>query len=213
MAAEVDRLKSQWGCRSSFDDSQLRQSVERGLRIQRTTTQMVAGAAKPTAQEIEAFYTVNRENFRNPELFHAAHIVKHVNEGQSVEQARAGIEAALTELERGEPFAAVAQRHSDCKDNGGDLGQFPAGHMVQEFDITSLEPGQRTGVFTTPFGFHIAELRARSAPRAATFEEVRADIERVMTVQNQHQAYMRGVGELRSRADIRYVPDAQAAAS
>jgi parvulin-like peptidyl-prolyl isomerase len=46
----------------------------------------------------------------------------------------AGIEAALADLERGDPFAEVAERQSAGKGNGGDLGQFPAGHMVQDFD-------------------------------------------------------------------------------
>jgi hypothetical protein len=83
VAGEMQRLKAEWGCRSSFDDSQLRESVERGLRIQRTTREMVAGAAMPTAEQVEAFYDANRENFRNSELFQAGQIVKHVNHEQS----------------------------------------------------------------------------------------------------------------------------------
>jgi parvulin-like peptidyl-prolyl isomerase len=157
----------------------------------------------------------NRENFRNPELFHAAHIVKHVNHEQSEEQAEAAIQVALAELERGDPFAEVAGRHSDCKDKGGDLGQFPAGYMVQEFDdaIRPLEPGQRTGIFKTPFGFHIAELLEKTDAAPSSLEEVRADIERVMTMMNEHEAYLRAVAELRSRAEIRWVPAFQTAAS
>ena len=34
----------------------------------------------------------------------------------------------------GMPFGEAAARHSDCKGNGGDLGTFPAGHMVDEFE-------------------------------------------------------------------------------
>jgi parvulin-like peptidyl-prolyl isomerase len=85
--------------------------------------------------------------------------------------------------------------------------------MVQEFEdaIRALAPGQRTGIFTTPFGYHIAELRARTAAGAATFEEVRADIERVLALQNQHQVYLPAVAELRSRADIRWEAAAPAA--
>ncbi len=83
-----------------------------------------------------------------PATFRAAHIVKHVNEHQSEQQAEAGIRIARAELERGEPFADFADRHSDCKGNGGDLGEFPAGKMVDEFDraIAALDPGQRTGI-------------------------------------------------------------------
>jgi len=211
---EVRRQKAQWGCRSAFDDSQLRQWIERHFRLQRTTREMVAGARKPTAREIKAFYKTQRENFRKPEMFHAAHIVKHVSHEQSEEQARAGIEAALVELERGEPFSAVADRHSDCGDRGGDLGQFPAGHMVDEFEaaIRVLEPGQRSGVFRTPFGFHIAELRGKSGAGIASFEEVRVDIERVLTMQSEHQLYMRAIAQLRARAEIRYASAAAAGA-
>jgi parvulin-like peptidyl-prolyl isomerase len=211
---EVQRQKETGGCRGVFDDTVVRRLTEQQFRLQRLTSEMVADAPKPTAQDVEAFYQAYGENFRIPEIFDAAHIVKHF-EGSTEEQARAGIEAALTELESGAPFAEVASRHSDCQGKGSDLGKFPAGHMVEEFEaaIQAIEPGERTGIFRTAFGFHIAELRARAAPRAATFDEVREDIERVMTIQNQHQAYQRGVAELRTRADIRFVPEAQTAAS
>jgi parvulin-like peptidyl-prolyl isomerase len=104
--------------------------------------------------------------------------VQHVKGERSEEQARAEIEAALAELEAGASFSEVAEKHSDCKGNGGDLGQFPAGEMVPEFEVAirALEPGQRSGIFRTPFGFHIAKLRAKTAAGPASFEEVRADV-------------------------------------
>jgi parvulin-like peptidyl-prolyl isomerase len=173
-----------------------------------------ANATKPTAEEIEGFYEANRHNFPRPEMFHASHIVKYVNHEQSEEQAEAGIEVALAELERGEPFAEVANRHSDCKDKGGDLGKFPAGHMVEDFEevIRELEPGERSDIFTTPFGFHIALLHGRIPAGLATLEEVREAIERVMTFARQHDAYLRVIGEMRSLADIRWVPGVASAA-
>jgi len=209
---EIQRQKAQSGCRSGFDEQQLRQLVARNLRVQRIRQEMVAAAVKPAAEELEAFFNANREQFRRPDLFHASHIVKYVNHEQSEEQAEAGIEAALAELERGEPFVEVAARHSDCKDKDGDLGQFPAGHMVDEFEaaIRALEPGGRSGVFTTPFGFHIALLHAKTAAGPATFEEMRAGIERVIHFSREHEAYQRAVAEMRSRADIRWVEAGQA---
>ena len=211
---EMKRQKASAGYGSAIDEGFLRQQIDYQFRLQRTISEMAAGAAKPASEDVKAFYEANRDNFSSPELFAAAHIVKHVNHEQTEEQARAGIEAALADLESGQPFAEVAERHSDCKGKGGDLGQFAAGTMVEEFEqaIRALEPGQRTGVFRTPFGFHIAELRAKTAPGPANFADVRRDIERSMIMWNEHQAYLRALEALRSRADIRLISDAEAAA-
>ena len=210
---EIQRQQAQWGCRSAFDQRQLRHLTEHNLRVQRIRREMIAGAAKPTVEELEAFFNANRDKFGKPEMFHASHIVKYVNHEQTEEQAEAGIEAALAELEGGAPFAEVANRHSDCKDKGGDLGQFPAGHMVEEFEeeIRAVEPGRRTDIFTTPFGFHIALLHSITPAGLADFEESRSGIERVLTFAREHEAYARAAAEMRSRADIRWVPDPQAA--
>ena len=142
-----------------------------------------------------------------PDAFEAAHIVRHVNEEQTEEQARAAIESALAELESGAKFSEVADRHSDCKGNGGDLGLFAAGVMVPEFEevIRTLEPGQRSGIFTTPFGFHIAELRAKEPGGPADFEDVRDDIKHGLTAMSEHGALLRAVAGLRARADIRRI--------
>ncbi len=211
---ELDRLKTQSGVRSGFDDAFVRPRLERDLRVRRIGSELIADSPKPSLEDVEAFYHANAPNFHQPELFKAAHIVKYVNRGQSREQALAGMEIALAELERGDPFAEVAGRHSDCSDKGGDLGEFPAGHMVEEFEreISSVEPGQRTGIFETGFGLHIALLNARTPAGQASLERVRADIERVMTYQNQHETYFRKIGELRSRAYIRFVPEQRSAA-
>jgi hypothetical protein len=211
---EVARQSAQWGCRTAFDYNELRRLTERNLRVQRIRQELVAGAIKPAVEELEAFYNAHRYNFPRPEMFRASHIVKYVNHEQSEGQAESGIEVALAELETGEPFAEVANRHSDCKDKGGDLGQFPAGHMVEEFEevIRELEPGERSDIFTTPFGFHIALLHEKIPAGQASFEEVRDSIERVMMFASQHAAYLRAVVELRSRADIRWIPVGASAA-
>jgi len=201
-------MKSNGNCRSASDDTDLRAWTEKHLRIQRTLDEIMATAAQPTPVQVRAWYDSFREHFSLPELFQAAHIMAHVNGDHSEEQARAIVDAALADLERGDAFAEVAERYSDCKGNGGDLGQFPAGHMVPEFEeaLNALQPGQRSGVFRTPFGFHIAELRGRMAAGPAPFEQVRETIERTLTIMNRHDVFVRAAAELRARADIRHVP-------
>jgi len=200
--------KGRFNCRTAEDEARLREFLEFECKKARIRQAMIEDAPKPSAEEIEAFYSGQRENFLRPAMFRAAHIVKHVNELQSFEEAQAGIKVALAELDGGSPFAEVADRHSDCKGNGGDLGEFPAGVMVADFEkaIDALEPGQRTGIFTTDFGFHIAELRIKKPPEPFPLDTVRERIEGFLLAHNQFGFFQRGVGKLRAEADIRFVP-------
>jgi parvulin-like peptidyl-prolyl isomerase len=207
------QMKAQSGCRFEFYDAAAHAFLERQLRVRRFRRELVVDAQTPSEEEIESFYYVNRESFRQPELYHAAHIVKYVNQMQNAEQALGALHVAQVELERGEPFADVARRYSDCSDKGGDLGWFPSGFMVEEFEcaLSQLSRGQWTDIFGTPFGFHIALLVDRTPAGPASLDRVKSDIERVMTFAKQHDMYARRVAELRTRSDIRWIPDQQAA--
>lgn len=209
---EVQRLRSTNGCRVVFDDVSLRQQVEQGLRFQVAIQNLIGTVPPPTEEDILRFYKAERPNFQRPEAVHAAHIVKHVDETHTENEARAGIEAALVELESGEPFATVADRHSDCKGNGGDLGLFPRGQMVQEFDdvVFALAPGGRSPVFRTPYGFHIAEVHSRAPAGIADLSEVRHIIEPFLAAMNEQNALRRVTGALRAKADIRRISTGEA---
>jgi parvulin-like peptidyl-prolyl isomerase len=206
---EVARQKLAGGCRTAYDDQSLRSWIELQLRRKRLTAELTAHSKAPSFHEVVAFYDANKLNFERPERFHAAHIVCNITPTRSEGSARAEIELALAELERGDDFAIVVERHSDCKDNGGDIGLFPAGEMVPEFEaaIRTLQVGERTSIFKTSFGFHIAELRGKKVGGSASFDEVRQDIERVLSAINEQREFLRGLALLRERADIRRIPD------
>ncbi|HEU6436495.1 MAG TPA: peptidylprolyl isomerase [Nitratidesulfovibrio sp.] len=66
----------------------------------------------------------------------------------------------------GEDFAEVARAHSKCPSGrrGGDLGEFPRGAMVPEFDeaVFTGEVGVVLGPVRTQFGHHLIEVTSRS---------------------------------------------------
>jgi parvulin-like peptidyl-prolyl isomerase len=67
-------------------------------------------------------------------------------------------------IQKGEDFAEIAAENSDCPSSasGGDLGYFPQGAMVPEFDEAAfaLEVGELSDVVETDFGFHLIQRTA-----------------------------------------------------
>lgn len=66
----------------------------------------------------------------------------------------------------GEDFAEIAQEYSLCPSgqNGGDLGEFSEGQMVEEFDKVVFNEALNVvhGPVKTDFGYHLLEVTSRS---------------------------------------------------
>lgn len=70
-----------------------------------------------------------------------------------------------TQIADGADFADMARAHSQCpsKAQGGDLGEFSPGQMVQEFNDVCFndEVGVVHGPVKTQFGYHLIEVTRR----------------------------------------------------
>ena len=87
----------------------------------------------------------------------------------------------VQELADGADFDELAAEKSTGPSgpNGGDLGWFGAGVMVEPFfqAVTGLEPGQISDPVQTQFGWHVIKLNETRVKDVPDLEEVRADIE------------------------------------
>ena len=124
----------------------IRQKAEKQVTIEQKDIE------PPDDAMIEAYYRTHSEAFVQPEQVHAAHIVKHP-QGENAEIAAASeLTAVRKRLLDGEAFLKVAEECSECNDTPPDLGTFPRGKMVPEFELVvfSMNPGGISPVFKTP---------------------------------------------------------------
>ncbi|MBI3791592.1 MAG: peptidyl-prolyl cis-trans isomerase [Gemmatimonadetes bacterium] len=113
--------------------------------------------------------------YNNGEFLAARHILIPVTQGSppdSVSKFQAQASQLAKQLNAGN-FAAMAQKFSkdpSSAQRGGDLGIFPKGAMVPEFErgLLNLKPGEISAPIRTSFGYHLI--------RRATYPEVKAEV-------------------------------------
>jgi peptidyl-prolyl cis-trans isomerase D len=145
-----------------------------------------------TDRDLLAYYEAHRDEFQQAEELCAAHLLIKVKatpdakEGHADAEARRIAQSALDEIRLGADFAAVAKRVSEDQGSaaqGGDLGCFPRGRMVPEFDNAAfaLGAGEISGVVRTNFGYHVIKAVSRKDESVPPFAQVKDPIrQRVM---------------------------------
>jgi peptidyl-prolyl cis-trans isomerase C len=178
--------------------------VELQFRVERLAVRHAGRIAPPRNKDVVDYYRHHRENMAIPEAVRAAHIIKNVDNKTPAEDALTAIRAVDDRIKAGETFESIADEVSDCPGGGGDLGWFPRGQMVPEFDavVFALKPGKISPVFRTAFGFHIAKVHERAEERMASFEEARPQIERQLLAEKHQKALERLCDYLRARATV-----------
>jgi len=191
----------------SKSEDELRAEVDLHLRVGRLMDGVVEGVPGPSEETVAAFYEEHKKEFMAPERIHAAHIVMHVDANTPPEVAEAKLREARKKLEAGADFGEVADTLSDCQDAGGDLGWFPRGHMVEEFENTvwKMKPGETSDIFATRFGFHIVRMIERKAAAPYTLDEIEDHVREHLTAQMRDQAIETFLDGLREKAAVEEV--------
>lgn len=83
------------------------------------------------------------------------------------EQAYSDIQEIRQMITDGGDFAQIASERTDdtfTASEGGSLGSFPRGVMIQEFEDAAfgMEPGSISDIITTSFGYHIIKLEDKT---------------------------------------------------
>ncbi|MFN7935822.1 MAG: peptidylprolyl isomerase [Bryobacteraceae bacterium] len=205
MMSEIrEQSPGESGCVFPFGDEKLQQELTVRYRVEKLLGKITAKVAPPKNKDISDYYLKNKEQFATPETIHAAHIVKNVDENTDEAAARAAIEQAEVELKAGTSFEELADRLSDCPGRGGDLGFFPRGQMVEEFEdvVFQMKPGEVSSIFRSPFGFHIAKLYQRVPEGTRDLQDVKAQISQTLLEQKRQRAIEQFLDRLMNTAKV-----------
>lgn len=122
-------------------------------------------------------------------------------------EKRAQIDAALALVKGGSKFADVAKKVSEdpgSAENGGDLGFFPRGRMVPEFDTVAftLKSNEISSVITTQFGYHILQVTGQKTAQTMPFDEVKDKLADYLKQRKGAEVTHTYVANLRSAAKV-----------
>jgi len=113
------------------------------------------------------------------------------------------------QLQAGAVFEPLAKAHSDKGDEHVDLGFFKRGELAEEFEVVafSLDVGEISPVFATPFGYHLITVTERKPATPKPFEDVRPQVLELVLAERRQEKTRKLVEELQARATIEEVEE------
>jgi foldase protein PrsA len=194
--AKIKEYKEKFGGEEGFkeaiqqngitDEKAFKKLVEHDLLAQKAATDGVKVSEEEVKKEFADKYK---------EEVKASHIL--INDEKTAKEVK-------EMLNKGEDFAKLAGKYSTdpgTKDKGGDLGYFPKGIMIPEFDkvVFSLDVNEISEPVKTEYGYHIIKVMDK---KTNTFKDKKAVIEKELTYKHA-KPINQVLSELQKEADIK----------
>lgn len=148
-------------------------------------------AGEANVKVAEKYYQTNLADYQTPEQVKARHILVMADpkDKEATQEAKKKIAKAQERLKK-ESFAKVAEDMSDDTQSakkGGDLGFFPRGRMVPEFEQTAftLEKGKVSEPVQTQYGIHLIKVEDKKEAVTTPFEKEKSNIAKTLLAKEQ----------------------------
>ncbi len=173
-------------------EMELRERIAARIQQEKYVEARIAELIKVSDEEISGWYEQNKDALASPERIEVRHIFLPAI-GQTVEDARAKLEAALAALTaKTKDFATLARetsRDPATKDHGGGLGwltrdRLPADLTVALFDLPLNQPT----ILRTKAGHHLVEVIGHKPGETRSLQDSRLEIRAAIEDVKRHQA-------------------------
>lgn len=214
--------------------SQFKKDIAEQVRIEKLAEQL--GDSNITDADAKSFYDKNIDKFKYPDQVRASHILIIANSKDldaavraenkdkelSDDEVRALADKKLAEKRKKieeihrtltndlTQFAKIAKEQSEDPGSavkGGDLGFFPKGRMVPEFEKVafSIKPNTLSGIVRTSYGYHVILVTDRKAAGQEPYEKVKDSIKTYLKKEKQIKYVDDLVESLKKNATIEFV--------
>lgn len=163
------------------------------------TRKLMEPLVEVTDEEIKTYFDENKAEFDTEEEVDARHIL--------VEDEKLAKDL-VKKIKDGEDFEELAKEHSKDEGSaamGGNLGFFPRGKMVPEFEekAFSLKVGEVSDPVKSDHGYHIIEVLDKKKAKKAKFKDHKDEVKDKLIDEKMQTEYVTWLDEKRESYDIK----------
>ncbi len=143
---------------------------------------LAAKTQPPTEEELKSYYNIHKDNFKRKPQVRIRQIVFDNEDAAN---------RLYHNLTPSMDFAELAEKYSVAPEakRGGDVGWVEKGTLEVFDKAFNMRVGQRSGVHTSPYGYHIFEVIGKRAEQTLRFEDVRDQVDRIARGNKEHAIY------------------------
>jgi foldase protein PrsA len=174
------------------------EALKNDIVVYLQTKKMIEPRITVTDDEISTYFEDNKDTFAKPEQVEASHIL--------VEDEKTAKKVAK-EIAEGGDFAKLAAEYStdtQTADNGGSLGYFGKGDMVDEFDDVAfnLDIDKVSEPVKTDYGYHIIKVTGKKEAKKANLEDSKEVIKATLLSERLQEEYPAWLAEVKKDHEI-----------
>ncbi len=197
---------------NGLDMETYREEIRRQILQSKLVNQKVKSSIVITDADIREYFENHPEKYQEKTKYRLKNIFMGLDEStddNEREAIRQRMAEARMELEKGEPFEAVAKKYSEGGNasEGGELGDFFLDDLQKELQpvVKNLAPGETSQIVETEQGFQLFYLAERVNPPGQSLESVSGDIRRLLYDQAVEKKFQEWIENLRKDAHIKII--------